>query len=238
MKLDFKLIWQFVRKELKWNVDFYSIHDYLARQGYSVVFFNTENGDKIVEGYNLSHYSKSTNAFTLRQKQTRFVFVDMNLSVENKIRSMLHEAAHIYLKHLDEDAGAKDIQLQEMQADAFAHGVIECAKIHKALVSTLKLSAPALLVSGLLLLGTILAKPEAEITNKNVTEITAPITNAVSESPEPEIVETDTSTVYVTPYGKKFHRSGCRYIKDKKCTTFSRDEALELYYTPCLICDP
>lgn len=131
------------------------------------------------------------------------------------------------------------MQLQEMQSDAFAHGVIECANAYKVFVSAFKLAAPVLLISGLFLLGTISEKPKAEVTAKNITEVTAPIINIALETPEPKITEPEeTSTVYVTTYGKKFHRSGCRYIKDKKCTTFSRDKALDIYYTACLVCDP
>lgn len=48
--------------------------------------------------------------------------------------------------------------------------------------------------------------------------------------------ETKTETVYVTSSGKKYHKSTCRYVKDKSATSYSIDEAKKKGYTACSVC--
>lgn len=42
--------------------------------------------------------------------------------------------------------------------------------------------------------------------------------------------------VYITKTGKKYHRQGCRYLKQSKIA-IEREEA-QKYYTPCKVCRP
>lgn len=44
-------------------------------------------------------------------------------------------------------------------------------------------------------------------------------------------------TVYITKTGSKFHRAGCRYLRESKIA-IDRDEAIALGYTPCSVCKP
>jgi len=44
-------------------------------------------------------------------------------------------------------------------------------------------------------------------------------------------------TVYITRTGKKYHRSGCRYLR-KSCIPTSLTEAKRQGYTPCKVCKP
>ena len=43
--------------------------------------------------------------------------------------------------------------------------------------------------------------------------------------------------VYITDSGTKYHRSGCRYLKDS-CHSISIDNAEAEGYSPCSVCDP
>lgn len=44
-------------------------------------------------------------------------------------------------------------------------------------------------------------------------------------------------TVYITDDGTKYHRSGCRYLKDSK-HEISRADAKAQGYEPCKVCNP
>lgn len=44
-------------------------------------------------------------------------------------------------------------------------------------------------------------------------------------------------TVYITKSGKKYHRSGCRYLRKSKIA-IKLKEAKRRGYTPCKVCKP
>lgn len=47
----------------------------------------------------------------------------------------------------------------------------------------------------------------------------------------------DSSTVYITNTGSKYHRSDCRYLSSSKIA-ISLGEAKDRGYTPCSVCKP
>lgn len=238
MKLNTKSIRRFVHKELKWNVDFYSIEEYLQRQGYIVIFYNTESGDNILKNCGLSEYAKPIHAFTYKDDRIKIVFIDMKLSTANKLYSLLHETAHIYLNHIDRDPAISDKRLQEMEADTFAHQALEYAKSYDVLKSGIKLSIPAIILSVICLFGTFQLKPIAKTTIVPTEDMSEARTGYKTEVTETTyVLDSKTACVYITPFGTKFHRPNCRYVKNKSCAAFLRTEATK-NYSPCLVCNP
>jgi hypothetical protein len=53
--------------------------------------------------------------------------------------------------------------------------------------------------------------------------------------PPPE--DKKTQTVYVTKTGKRYHKSGCRFLSNSKIQ-MTREEAEKKSYTPCKTCKP
>ncbi len=93
------------------------------------MFYETDKDNEILCKYNLSEYSKKVNAFTVRADGLKAVFINRNTSVTNKLYSLLHETGHIILEHLETDRDMTDERLQDMQAEAFAYGVLnKCFK--------------------------------------------------------------------------------------------------------------
>jgi len=98
------------------------------------------------------------------------------------------------------------------------------------------------------------ASTAAASTTSSVTassEVAAPSTPATSEDSTPASATTSvesstsetTSTTYVLNTNtKKFHRSGCRYVKQIKASNYAtsdnRDEIIAEGYEPCKVCDP
>lgn len=46
------------------------------------------------------------------------------------------------------------------------------------------------------------------------------------------------ATVYVTPSGKKYHRSTCQYVKGRDTKSMSESIAIEAGFEPCSVCNP
>ncbi len=45
-------------------------------------------------------------------------------------------------------------------------------------------------------------------------------------------------TVYITTHGEKYHRSSCRYIKNRDVLSCSEQDAIDDGYKACSVCRP
>lgn len=52
-----------------------------------------------------------------------------------------------------------------------------------------------------------------------------------------EYVAPQSTTVYVTKTGKRYHKSSCRYLSQSKIKT-TKSKAINAGYTPCKVCKP
>lgn len=66
-------------------------------------------------------------------------------------------------------------------------------------------------------------------------EISKNLRNRIKTNSSPQV--TYDYTVYVTDTGSKYHRYGCRYLKDS-CFPMSLSDAKANGYTPCSVCSP
>lgn len=60
---------------------------------------------------------------------------------------------------------------------------------------------------------------------------------AVAVSSTPAQSQNNEYTVYITKTGKKYHRSGCRYLSRSQIS-ISKSNAISEGYTPCSVCNP
>ncbi len=207
-------------KEVKGNIDFDSVEEYLIRKGYKIIFFNTETGDKEIIRYNLTYKAKNTKAFTYIQT-ANIIFIDNDISAEDKTYLLYHELGHILLGHLN--CGRMSTQnkiLKDVEADAFVFALLHPHKTNKAI--------PLLFILLMLCsfgLGTIYDMPK-EYTTVNSTSGTSSI-------PSPEPI---TNFVCVTSTGK-YHRENCIHVKDKHCLKVDISEAAKVYQA-CKVCNP
>lgn len=89
-------------------------------------------------------------------------------------------------------------------------------------------------------------KSKSTVTSTKSTTVTnastsAPVTQTQSTSATTSTqVESSVSnsyTVYVTNTGAKYHRAGCRYLRQSQ-NPISKDDAVAQGYTPCSVCNP
>ncbi len=119
---------RFVRKELKGKADFETLSRYANRLGYIIKFYEPDRPDDIVKLYNLSDIAKARQALTFRNDNVKYIFINNEISPENKLHALAHELAHIILGHLDVNKNIVDYRRQDMEADAFAYTILNYRK--------------------------------------------------------------------------------------------------------------
>jgi len=112
------------KRKLKGRTDFVSVEEYLNDVGYKVIFFNTNAGDTELARYCLTEKAQNTNAFTYCGT-AKIIFINNNISPEDKVYSLYHEMGHIMLGHLEcRRIGTTNKILLDIQADAFSCGLL------------------------------------------------------------------------------------------------------------------
>ena len=130
---------RFLKYDLHGKVGIERISEYIKGEGYPVVFYGTDEGDKFVELLGVGEYAKGVRAFTFKRQTAKYVFVKSSLPHDEKRYSLLHEAAHIALGHLEVPQVAADRRLQDLEAEAFTYGVLSamCKKRRRYLLNAL-----------------------------------------------------------------------------------------------------
>ena len=200
---------KFIKKDIKKKTDFKSVASYLKTQGYAVVFYEHDKNNELIDKYNLSEYSKTVDAFTFRKNDLKIVFINANISSEDKLFLLLHETGHIILEHLSEDKLISNSRLQDIEADAFAHTVLNPPKT--------KLSIPVWIACIILSLS---------FASGVALSATSPSAATAAES-----------YVYITSTGDKYHRKECIFANRTKTMAVEKSEAKQIH-EPCLVCNP
>ena len=218
-----------LRKTVNGKIDIPNLISYLKLYGYSTVFYNTLEGDEILRAYKLPKNVEK--AFTYCGS-TSIVFLNNNLSTQDNIYSLLHEIAHIVLKHIGTgNIGLLNKREIKNEAEVFAYEVIHYKSNTKQILLAIVLIL-ASFISGIAVSRISTPQPPetAETVSVSVHD------NSVAEVPVLSVDESN-EFVYVTPTGKRYHRSDCRYVKNKNCTELNIEQAIK-NYTPCKVCNP
>ena len=201
-------------KQLKGRVVFETVESYLKKIGYRVIFFNTPTGDAEVTRYCLTETAQQTKAFTYCST-AKLIFIDNFLSAEDKLYALLHETAHIILKHLDiERLSAHSSILLDIDADAFVHYLLNPPS-HSHKNTALGIAVACISA------GALFYNPAADVNTTPTTNITTQPRNIV----------------YITSTGNHFHCENCGTTTGRKTAQISRTEALKIH-TPCSVCNP
>ena len=109
-------------KELKGKIDFISLQKYIAdNYHYKVIFYNTAYGDDMLNRYGLKEETESTEAFTY-VGTAQIIFINNNVSPEDKTYLLYHEIGHILLDHFENHKIAlTNKYLLDIEADTFAY---------------------------------------------------------------------------------------------------------------------
>lgn len=99
------------------KIDFVHIKQYLERNGWTLIMFNTPSGDTLIKKLNLEDYTTRADGFVYDVGCLKYVFINNHLSERDKLITLLHEVGHIELK---QDLTVQDNKANELDAWSFA----------------------------------------------------------------------------------------------------------------------
>lgn len=211
-----------LKKELGKEVKIEAVVSALTRRGFTLFYTNTDEGIEQLERYNLTQYAKNKKCFTYISS-VKLVFVDDTLHRNDIKKLLLHELAHIDLRHVGyTDCQIYDEVSAEVEADAVVYNVLN----H----NNSKHISAALIIFAILLLNImgICIVHQRQDAPKDVPAAT---------QQHPENTNDTLDVVYISPGGSRFHREFCKYAKADGALTIPREEAAK-HYTPCKLCNP
>lgn len=206
----------------KLTVSSFDIKKVIKNQGFVIAeysSFDNDNSDSraLLKNLNLLEYAANVKGFTYANADLRIVFINEDLSEEEKIVVLLHEEAHILFKHYSHLPVFGESIKEELEANLFVNAVLQPSFIEK-----LKVVA---------------------ILNKKYLQVAMGITlliSIIAVSYEYNVRESSYhGKYYVTRSGKKYHKENCLAVKNRTNTRrITVEEVKEGRYTPCKICLP
>ena len=184
----------------------------LQAQGFTLVEYsrlpNCREVSTLLSSLQLFDYASRQSAFTYQDPNFRIVFLQENLSEQEKMVLSSHELGHILCHHLDHTAvtGPGAGVLEEQEANEFATYLMrynQSRRPRRVVMLPCAVLAVLMLVAG----GVVYA------------------------------ANRDNPTVYLTESGECYHRSDCKYIAGKdNITAVTLRQAKESGYDACSWC--
>lgn len=193
------------------------------KEAYKVYRFNDEH-DEIIQLLNADGFCRTNIAFSICHGDMRCIFIKSDVPDKVAAKLLLHELAHIRLHHLDKCKTTAFIS--ENDADVFVNYVRTrvCGNVRQ----TRRLIADIMVC--LAVTATVYAVHSLNISSSESSQysIAVPVINDVSVA--------NTSTVYITDTGDKYHELDCYHIKGRHVTALDIDTAESLGKEPCKDC--
>lgn len=198
-----------------------SICDALQKQGYTVIYFNSVLNNKdvvqVITNLNLENEILSHKGFTYSNDKYRLVFINEDLTEEERLMVLAHEEGHIFCEHTScQPIIGQDVK-QEHEANEFAHYLLYPNKSdktkswisrHKKLV--ISVCACVLLVAIGIAVFSVVSKEQSYY-----------------------------GEYYVTATGNKYHKKDCIFVKNKdNVRRLTKEEFESGDYDPCQTCLP
>lgn len=190
---------------------------------------NSEPVSELIKMLRVEKEIEQNDSFLYINNNLKFVFINADISDEEKCSLLRHELGHICDPDLKNNSSQNSrIKREEFanEFSCFAKNPGICLKIYVFLIKKWKL-----LVAVMALIACLLGV--AFITNTLITPPAKPVTGDVST------YATSNNTYYVTSAGKKYHQKHCIIIKYKNnLTEITIADALNEGYKPCKVCNP
>lgn len=221
--MDTKQIRKEAKKLGKGN-DFQSLKTHIAKTGWRIYFYGTENnktGNELLDSFGLTEYSKTVSSFNYETDKIKIIFIQAPVSMVYAAHLLAHEIGHIQLGHTKHRNDFVEQNLsEEMEADYFADCVTKQANKYKKVSIFLAL----VIFCGLVFVIHYNLSPEPIRLIQNVSTMQT-ITEGYNEQ------------VVITSSGTKYHKTNCRYIENKtNAFILTRGEAESAGYEACKHC--
>lgn len=233
-------------KAFRGELTFSNLKNYIEKTlHYTVLFFDSDIGKKELDRLGLV-IPETENSIVVNSHGSKIVFIRSTLAEDDKIQSLLHEAGHISLGHMEVSNLELDSRKSERDAEKFSYAVLAELKkdrvmyFLKLICITLTVLLflqvlPGIIKSGNDNSGTEHARP-ASVTIQDTEHNPGALTNNIDVSETED--EKLQNTYYVTAYGEKYHNPDCRYVKGKENLEQLTLEEAKQKYDSCSVCRP
>ncbi len=198
-----------------------AIKGVLKKQGYTIIefnnIFNDENVTTLIDSLKIEKNTEQSKAFTYVDQYRRLVFLNEDLSDDEKLVVLAHEEGHIYCNHFTATPIIGKDVVEEHEANEFSHYILN-PTVAQRWIGSIKQHKKVVAISLILCL-TIIAG----------VLIFCAIQKEKSYYGE----------FYLTSTGNKYHEEECIFVKDKtNVRRMTVDEFESGDYEPCGICLP
>lgn len=193
--------------------------------------YSYKEATEIIDGYNLKEMADKNDSFVSVIDNRIIIFYNSNISQLDFPYILAHEIGHIVLGHL---SSSDDIYTKERDCNCFSEELLKYSPKtqNNNIATTLPIVMLILAVAiWFICIWNYDKNHVIVIENSMIT------TEEDTYNTEKASYPNEFSTVYVTKYGKKYHRSHCIYIKNKdNILEISVEEATKAGYEPCEVC--
>lgn len=195
-----------------------ALEQILKSQNFVTVYFDPDNISEYVQDLidmlNLHDEIQKLKGFTYCNKDLKFVFVNQKQDDEERLYILLHEEAHIYLKHLDDQNGVCNMSTsQENEARNLTFWIREESQISKA-NRILRIAAPTASALILVVALTLWACLSGIFEPTDDTALPAGQTGLLASDSTSD-AEPSTYTYYWTNSGTVYHMyADCQHLKN------------------------
>lgn len=207
---------EFVRKYKLTEVTAANLKNILEKMGYTIAEFgSSEASDTIIGELKLRSYADNTRGFTYADSNYRIVFVNEDLSEEEKRIVLAHETGHILCGHFGTAPIIGNDVMEEYEANEFVHRLMNPDIFFRVRSGIVRHKAAAAVCAVSFVLVTVLGIFVAKMAEEKIYY----------------------GEYYVTASGTKYHKADCRIIKDKtNIRRLTYEDIEEAEYEPCEIC--
>lgn len=195
--------------------------DTLSSQGYTVIYFNAVYNEpdvaNLIGALNLEGYVAYQKGFIYSNDKYRLVFVNEDLSEEEKVLVLSHEEGHVFCGHCSEQPIIGKDVIEEHEANEFSHYLLNPSSLEKVKYSIKKHRKIFIALLTCVLIAAI-----------GITAFTI-VTKEKSYYGE----------YYITSTGSKYHRKDCIFVKNKNDVyRMTKEEFESGEYEACKTCLP
>lgn len=194
------------------------------------IYRPSSENDIVLNKLNIDKDFRKKSAFSYAKDEIKYIFIYSKISDEAASTLLLHELAHIYLKHLEKSTISTESD--EIEADLFVSCIFR--EFHNKRIRLTALNSFICVLTAIMLVVSVHNSRENETIAEVDTTISAitSVTSAEISTGQGECSE----IVVITKSGKKYHKPDCYHVIGSEVIELTISEAEAAGYKPCKDC--
>lgn len=222
-----------IKNRISHTPDTDTLKKLIEEKGISVIEFSkyypSPETTELFEKLDIENEIRSKDCFLYLSNNLKFVFLNSDLSMEDKDILLSHELGHICDERLEYKNSRYSHVDKENFANEFSYRIRHQHFYTRAIVHFLKNKLKYICLSLALITIAFISYTAKEINTNTIT------TNTYSDNSYTPIPSE--RIYYVTDTGEKYHKEFCKHIKNNKTAMLIElSNALSSGYSPCLDC--